>query len=211
MVLSEFAKILEKTAHYALIVIIAISIGGCYRGSPSENPPVHLNQNMFDQPKYNPQSVSHFFDDSSTMRTPVPGTVARGHLDNSDAYYLGLDSARNQIAKNPAQVNMTLLKRGQERFNIYCSACHSRVGDGQGIMIQRGYIPPPSIHLDRLRQVPDGYLFDVITNGIRNMPPYRYQVRVADRWAIVAYVRALQRSHNATIRDIPPEMIDQVK
>jgi hypothetical protein len=209
--MNKFAKIFGIAAICILFLIIAISFNGCYRGSPSENPPVHLEQNMYNQPKYNPQSESHFFDDSSTMRTPVAGTVARGNYDNDDAYYHGVDSAGNQIAKNPTPVNMTLLKRGQERFNIYCSACHSRVGDGQGIMIQRGYIPPPSFHSDRLRQVPDGYIFDVITNGVRNMPTYRFQVPVVDRWAIVAYVRAIQRSHNATIKDIPSEMIGQIK
>ena len=106
---------------------------------------------------------------------------------------------------------MQLLKRGQERFNIYCAPCHGQTGDGQGIVVQRGYLPPPSYHQDRLRKMPDGYIFDVITNGVRNMPSYRHQVPVADRWAIVSYLRALQRSQNATINDIPPEMRETVK
>lgn len=197
----------------AIVMLISLTIlgAGCYRGSPSENPPIHPNPNMFDQPKYKAQSESKFFDDGATMRQPVAGTVARDQLNLDDPYYRGIDSTGKQIENNPVPVTMTLLKRGQERFDIYCSPCHSRVGDGQGIMIQRKYVPPPSFHIDRLRQVPDGYIFDVITNGIRNMPAYKYQVPVADRWAIVAYVRALQRAHNATYSDIPPEIAGEVK
>jgi hypothetical protein len=208
-------RILRKNSLTSVAAVFGLSLitlaGGCYRGSPSENPPIHPNPNMYDQPKYKAQSESQFFEDGATMRHPVDGTVARDQLNNDDAYYRGIDSTGKQIEHNPVPVNMTFLKRGQERFNIYCSPCHSRVGDGQGIMIQKGYVPPPSFHLDRLRQVPDGYIFDVITNGIRNMPAYKYQVPVADRWAIVAYVRALQRAHDATYSDIPLEMAGQVK
>jgi mono/diheme cytochrome c family protein len=106
---------------------------------------------------------------------------------------------------------MELLKRGQERFNIFCSPCHGRLGDGKGIVVERGYSPPPTFHSDRVRSFPDGHIFDVITNGIRNMPPYGPQIPASDRWAIVAYFRALQRSQNATVNDIPVELRDQVK
>lgn len=101
---------------------------------------------------------------------------------------------------------MQLLQRGQERFNIYCSPCHGKTGDGKGIIVQRGMLPPPSFHEARLLQAPDGHFFDVISNGIRNMPTYRHQIPVSDRWAIVAYLRALQRSQNATINDIPVDL-----
>jgi mono/diheme cytochrome c family protein len=106
---------------------------------------------------------------------------------------------------------MNNLKRGQERYNIYCSPCHSRVGDGRGIMINKGYLPPPSFHIDRIREMPDGQVYDVITNGVRNMPSYRHQVNPGDRWAIVTYVRALQKSRNATISDIPEEKLEELK
>lgn len=203
----------RKIILIAIFLLISLTIlgAGCYRGSPSEKPPIHPNPNMFDQPKYKAQSESKFFDDGATMRQPVDGTVARDQLNLDDAYYRGADSTGKQIEKNPVPITMSLLKRGKERFDIYCSPCHSRVGDGQGIMVQRKYIPPPSFHIDRLRQAPDGYIFDVITNGVRNMPAYKYQVQVADRWAIVAYVKALQRSHNAAFSDIPPEIANEVR
>ena len=106
---------------------------------------------------------------------------------------------------------MQLIERGQQRFNIYCSPCHGRTGDGRGIVVQRGLLPPPSFHDDRLRKVGDGHIFDVISNGIRNMPSYRAQIPVDDRWAIVSYFRALQRSQNASINDVPAEMRGAIK
>jgi len=185
----------------ALLVLAA----GCSRGRPSDKPPIHLNPNMDDQPKYKAQAESKFFANHATMRTPVEGTVARGELRENAAYYQGVDSKGNPIEHMPVEVTMPLLLRGQERFNIYCSPCHSRVGDGKGIMIQRGYVPPPSFYQQYLIDSPDGHFFSVITNGIRNMPSYSHQIPVEDRWAIVAYLRALQRSHNATLEDIPQE------
>ena len=108
-------------------------------------------------------------------------------------------------------LTIQLLRKGQERYNIFCSPCHGRVGDGKGIMVNRGYVPPPTFHSERLREIQDGYLYDVITNGIRNMPAYRYQVPVDDRWAIVSYLRALQRSQNASLEDIPEPLRENVK
>jgi len=191
--------------------LMAAVLSGCYRGSPSENPPIQVNQNMAQQQKYKPQSESRFFADRSAMRTPVSGAVARGQLKSDRAYFEGVDSTGAQLKNSPVPLTMEQLNRGKERFDIYCSVCHSRAGDGQGIMIQRGYVPPPTFHSERLRQVSDGYIFDVISNGIRNMPAYRYQVPVADRWAIVAYMRALQRSQNAAAKDIPPEMLEKMR
>jgi mono/diheme cytochrome c family protein len=166
---------------------------------------------MDHQPKYKAQAKSLYFEDGAAMRTPVAGTVARGQLREDDAYYRGLKSDGTPIKSIPVPITQALLERGQERFNIYCSPCHSRVGDGRGIMIARGYVPPPTFHDERLRNIEDGYIFNVITNGIRNMPPYRYQVPVEDRWAIVAYMRALQRSQNATLDDIPTELRQEVR
>ena len=99
-----------------------------------------------------------------------------------------------------------LLKRGQERYNIYCAPCHDQTGSGKGIVVKKGFLPPPSMHLDRLRESPDGHFCDVISNGIRNMPSYKHQIPISDRWAIVAYVRALQRSQNAKTEDVPEEL-----
>ena len=202
---------LKLAARLAFVILAAGLIDGCFRGEPKEEPPIHLNPNMFKQPKYKAQSESEFFADGATMRQPVPGTVAADSLRADYAYYYGRDERDSLLTKLPVPVTMQLLKRGQERFNIYCAPCHGQTGDGQGIMVQRGYLPPPSYHQDRLRNLPDGYIFDVITNGVRNMPSYRHQVPVADRWAIVSYLRALQRSQNATINDIPPEMRETVK
>lgn len=196
----------------ALLVVLG-SLSGCYRERPSENPPVHINPNMDHQPKYRPQSESEFFADGNTMRTPVPGTVAQGELRHNAAYYTGKDDGGELIVGYPDTVEVThqLFKRGQERYNIFCSPCHGRVGDGKGIMVNRGYVPPPTFHSERLREFPNGHFFDVITNGVRNMPAYRFQVPVADRWAIVAYMRALQRSQNAALEDVPQAVRDKVK
>lgn len=184
---------------------------GCFRGRPAEDPPIHVNPNMFAQPKYKAQSESKFSDDGATMRTPVAGTVARGELNEADSFYRGRDDRDSLLVASPMPLTTQLLARGQGRFNIYCSPCHGQIGNGQGIIVQRGYLPPPSYHQDRLRQATDGYVFDVITNGVRNMPSYRQQIPVADRWAIVAYVRALQRSQNASINDVPPELRGTVR
>jgi mono/diheme cytochrome c family protein len=106
---------------------------------------------------------------------------------------------------------MDLMQRGRERYNIFCSPCHDQTGSGQGIVIKKGFLPPPTFHQQRLREVEDGHLYEVIRNGIRNMPSYRHQISVADRWAIVAYVRAMQRSQNARLEDIPAQMRETIK
>lgn len=181
----------------------ALLSGGCYRGEPSDKPPVHLNPDMDNQPKYKTQSEGDFFENRSAMRVPVEGTVAREWLREDDAFYRGKDSSGDFIASSPVPLTEAGLHRGRERFNIYCSVCHGAVGDGQGIMVEKGYIPPPSFHQDRLRNMPDGEIFDGITNGIRNMPSYRTQIPVRDRWLIIWYIRALQMSQDASIDDIP--------
>jgi hypothetical protein len=184
---------------------------GCSRGRPSKEPPIHINPNMDEQPKYEAMEESKFFLNHSAMRMPLPGTVARGQLDANTVYYQGKNPDGTFVKQSPLQITLALLKHGQERFNIYCSPCHDRTGSGQGIVIKKGFLPPPSFHLDRLRQVEDGYIFNVITSGIRNMPSYQYQVAVADRWAIVSYIRALQRSEDATARDVPEEIRKSLK
>lgn len=193
-----------------LILSILVFLSGCYRGRPSEDPPIHLNPNMDTQEKYKPQSPSRFFEDGLTMRQPVPGTVAIGELHEDDAYYRGKNADGSLVRNMPVEVTMETLRRGQKRFNIYCAPCHDQTGSGKGIVVKKGFLPPPSFHLDRLREVEDGHIYDVITNGIRNMPSYKHQIPVSDRWKIVAYVRALQRSQNAQISDVPEELRESI-
>jgi mono/diheme cytochrome c family protein len=186
-------------------------MSGCYRGRPSAKPPVHLNPNMDDQPKYEAMEASKFFENHAAMRVPVEGTVPRGWLRLDVEYYTGKTADGKLVKEIPVEVTLPMLQHGQERFNIYCSPCHGRAGDGKGIIVNRGYVPPPSFHQDRLRAVEDGHIFDVITNGIRNMPSYRHQIPVEDRWAIVAYFRALERSQNASADDVPPEVLKKLQ
>ncbi len=182
-----------------LISILAVSC----RGEYSEQPPVHLNPNMDKMPKYKSQAASGFFADGGTMRTPAEGTVAESWLKDDRAYYEGTDENGNLVLRSPVKLSSELMIRGQERYNIYCSPCHGRTGNGNGIVVQRGFIPPPDFHTNVMRANPDGHFFGVISNGIRNMPTYRHQVAVHDRWAIVSYVRALQRSRFASVNDLP--------
>lgn len=194
-----------------LLVSLALLPPGCTRRQPSSKPPLHLNPDMDTQPKYKAQRAGHFFADSAAMRTPVPGTVARGRLRNDDRFFRAVDDDGQFVAQLPLELTMPLLTRGRERYDIYCAPCHSRVGDGRGIMVDRGYLPPPTFHSDRLRDIADGHIYDVIAHGIRNMPGYHYQIVPHDRWAIVAYLRALQRSQNAGPEDIPAELREKIK
>jgi mono/diheme cytochrome c family protein len=160
-------------------------------------------QDMHDQPKYVPLRPAEFFGDGRSARALPEGTVARGHLNDDAAYYTGKGPDGKPVDELPFAANAEVLARGRERFNIYCSACHDRQGEGNGMIVRRGLRHPPSYHIERLRQVPNGYLFDVITSGFGAMQDYAAQIPPRDRWAIVAYIRALQLSHNATIGDVP--------
>jgi len=159
---------------------------------------------MQDQPKFIPLRPSTFFDDGRSARQLIEGTIARGHLNDDVAYYTGKDADGKPVNDFPFPVTKEVIERGQDRFNVYCAPCHDRLGEGNGMVVRRGYRKPPSYHIDRLRQVPNGYIFDVITNGFGAMSDYAAQIPTRDRWAIVSYVRALQLSHNATINDVPP-------
>ena len=206
---------ISRLTKYAIpgLMLVSFAISGCYQGEPSSKPPIRIDRGMGVQPKYLPQSRSAFFKNGATMREPVPGTVAQGEFHKDVAYYTGKDEKGNYVKTFPdtVVVDMALLKRGQERFNIYCSPCHSRLADGRGIVVSRGMVPPPSFHDKRFLDMPGGQFFETMTNGLRNMPSYRFQVPVHDRWAIIAYIRALQRSENATIKDVPEAMRDKVK
>jgi mono/diheme cytochrome c family protein len=159
---------------------------------------------MHDQPRYKPLAKSTFFDDERSARPRVPGTVARGHLPGDPALETG-KVGTSFVAAVPVPIDLPLLKRGEQRYRIYCAPCHGRVGRGDGMIVRRGYRQPPSFHIDRLRAQPAGYFFDVITAGFGAMPDYAAQVTVPDRWAVVAYVRALQLSQNATVADVPAQ------
>ena len=160
-------------------------------------------QDMHDQPKYIPLRPSDFFADGRSARPLSEGTVARGYLDANVLLYTGKGADGKPSNEFPMPVTKELLLRGQQRFNIYCSPCHDRTGSGDGMIVRRGYRRPPTYHSDRLRQQPNGYFFDVITRGFGAMPDYAAQVQPEDRWAIVAYIRALQLSQQASINDVP--------
>jgi hypothetical protein len=159
----------------------------------------NLHQDMGNQPKNKPLSPSDFFADGRSERAPVENTVARGSMDNDDLM-VGKDS--NNF---PLPVNAALLARGEDRYKIFCTPCHGLQGDGNGMVAMRGMKRPPSYHLDRLRQAPHGYYYDVITNGFGQMYSYSAQIPPRDRWAIVAYIRALQLSRNAHATDLSAE------
>ena len=159
-------------------------------------------QQMADQPRYKPLQKSDFFDDERAARPLVEGTVARGHLREDELLYTGKSHGK-PAETFPFPINRKALLRGQERYNIFCSPCHDQVGTGQGMIVERGYRPPPSYHIDRLRAAPAGYFFDVMTRGFGAMPDYAEQIPPGDRWMIVAYIRALQLSQNAKLADVP--------
>ena len=162
------------------------------------------DQKMARQPSYRPLEASDFFEDGRASRPLVEGTVARGHLQDDEVTATGRSGAEFSRAL-PVPVTRALLDRGRQRYDIYCAPCHDRVGDGGGMAVLRGFPKPPSLHIDRLREVRPGYLFDVITRGFGRMPSYASQVPAADRWAVVAYVRALQLSQNAPAAGLSDE------
>jgi mono/diheme cytochrome c family protein len=165
---------------------------------------VACRQDMHNQPKYKPLAASTFFGDGRASRPVIEDTVARGHLRLDDARFTGKVNGAD-IEAFPFPITRADLQRGQERFNIYCSPCHGRLGDGQGMIVKRGYRQPPSFHIDRLRNAPIGHYFDVETNGFGAMPSYASRVPVDDRWRIISYIRALQYSQGATVNDVPAD------
>ena len=164
---------------------------------------VACRQDMHDQPKLEALEHSDFFADGRASRTPPEGTLARGQLIENVALATGKGADGKLLATAPVPFTRALLDRGHQRYDIYCSPCHARTGNGAGMIVQRGYRKPPSFHDDRLRQAPDGHFFDAISNGFGVMPRYAQQVPIGDRWAIVAYIRALQLSQHATLADVP--------
>jgi mono/diheme cytochrome c family protein len=181
----------------------ALLLTGC-AGQTTRQPPVYVFPDMRFQERYDPQERSTFFADRRASRTPVPGTVARGRLKEDDPFFSGV--LNNQyVGRNPLKIDANLMQTGQRRFNTYCSPCHDRTGQGRGLVGQRAVWIPTNLHEARVKSFNDGEIFNVITNGRRTMPAYRYQVTEADRWAIVAYVRALQRTTSGSMEDVPAD------
>ena len=161
-------------------------------------------QDMHDAPRYEPLEASTFFSDGRASRTLIANTVPRGQLRQDRHLYEGIVDGKP--AKTlPMPVTAPVIARGQERFNVFCSPCHGRTGEGDGMIVQRGFRKPPSYHEDRLRNAPVGYFFDVMTHGFGAMQDYSAQLPVADRWAIAAFIRALQLSQRASVNDVPAD------
>jgi mono/diheme cytochrome c family protein len=165
---------------------------------------------MHNQPKYIPLREATFFSDDRSARPLVDGTVARGHLRDDELLYAGKMNGVDATVF-PFRVDAAVMTRGRERFDIFCAPCHSRTGEGDGMVVLRGYRRPPSLHQDRLLNAPVGHFFDVITNGFGAMPDYAAQIKAEDRWAIIAYVRALQLSGHARLDDVPVAERDKIK
>jgi len=186
-----------------LALAYTVALTGCARGCTSSRPPIHLNPSMDNQPKVLAQTGSDFFYNGASMREPVPGTVAVGGLKEDAPFFTGKGTDGQFVATSPVAVNEPLVERGRLRYGIYCQPCHDARGDGKGILFQRGNVPTASFHLEKFLNYPDGQLFDVITNGQGLMPAYRWPIPPADRWAIIAYVRELQRKRLATAPSAP--------
>ena len=182
-------KISASLTRMILLAVCGIALGGCNEEL--------LRQDMANQPKYRPQAPSEFFADGRSGRPLIENTVARGSIAN-DELIVPKDS--NAF---PLPINQALLERGEARYKIYCTPCHGLQGDGNGMIVDRGMKRPPSYHIDRMRQSPNGYFYDVITNGFGSMYSYSAQIPPKDRWAIIAYIRALQLSRNAKASELP--------
>ena len=160
-------------------------------------------QDMHNQPKFIPQRGTTFFADGRSARPQVANTVARNQMHENEYFYTGMVGGKEGDGF-PVALTPEVMQRGQERYNIYCTPCHSRVGNGDGMIVQRGYRPAGDFHTDRLRNAPLGHFFNVMTNGYGAMPDYSAQLSPEDRWAVVAYIRALQLSQNAKPGDVAP-------
>jgi mono/diheme cytochrome c family protein len=193
----------------ASVFALGISLSAC-QGQISEKPPIHPNMNMDQQPRKEAQEVNNFFADGRSMRQPVEGTVARGLAKTDRALYEGVDENGEYINYIPVDLTKSFLYRGKERYEIFCTPCHGQTGAGNGVIMEGGYgyVPAPSYHEQRVRELSDGALYSAIYNGVRTMPSYATQIPVEDRWAIVGYIRALQASQNVTEQELQEFDID---
>lgn len=193
-------------------------LAGC-RGATSDQPPVHINLNMDFQEKYRAQKANPLFEDGRAMRDPIANTVAKGAYlatDQDKVLHTGKDAGGNYVNKMPVALTPELLQRGEKQFHIYCEPCHGKAGDGKGVVAaygtRSGLTIPASYHQDRLRAETDGYLYHVVVNGANNMAGYGAQIPdVTDRWAIVAWMRVLQRSQYAEATDVPNSEMAKLK
>jgi len=191
------------------VCVLAVAVAGC-RGETSRETPIVPIRNMYDQPRYNMQETNDLFDDHRNMRVPPPGTVSReteideaigkGRLEDGSGYVLTVP----QAVVDRAGGMDALVKRGQDRFGIYCTPCHDATGSGDGMVVRHGMLKPPTFHQDRIRHLPDGQIFATISNGVRTMPAYGPQIPIADRWSIVSYVRALELSQERIAAETKP-------
>jgi mono/diheme cytochrome c family protein len=197
---------------------LGLALSGC-RGMKSEKPPIHPNLNMDFNERFEEQEANPFFADNAAMRQPVAGTVARGQLRTTEnaPFYYGRSADGNYVQTIPVALTDDFLGRGETIYNVYCTPCHGIAGDGQGIIMTGkggngyGYTQAPSYHTDRLRDASDGYIYDVIANGVRNMAGYAHQIEPQDRWAVVSYVRALQLSQAAAETDVPSAELERLR
>ena len=197
---------MKVTKHILFVAIALPLVLSACRGQVSKQEPIHPNMNMDQQKRFEPQEQNKFFSDNRAMRQPVDGTVARGQLKDNTQLYQGINEDSSFVEDIPVEVTKSFIYRGKDRYEVFCTPCHGIAGDGNGIIMANnyGYVPAPSFHVDRLRNQSDGYIYSTIANGIRNMPSYATQIPVKDRWAIVSYVRALQRSQN-----VPEEQVQE--
>lgn len=180
------------------LISMGLASGGC-------------RQDMHDQPRFEPLEATSIFADGAASRSLIEGTVARGMLREDKAFYTGRTTEDQFVTELPTPVTRELLDRGQSRFNAFCSPCHGRVGEGDGMVVQRGFKHPQSFHEARLRESPVGYFFHIMTNGFGEMSSYAAQISPTDRWATVAYVRALQLSQHMDANDLPAEELERVE
>lgn len=198
----------------SLIALLPPALISRARATKSTSPRINIIPDMDFQPRFLPQTENEMYLDGRSMRPRMEGTIARGALREDDHFDRGQQNGEWATAF-PMEVTRQVMNRGRERFEIYCAPCHGVGGYGDGMVSRRAseltelghanWTPPTSMHDELVRERPVGHLFNTITHGIRNMPPYGSQIKTADRWAVVAYVKALQRSQNATLSDVPPD------
>lgn len=191
----------------SMALVAGFALAGC-RGMVSDQPPIHINQNMDDQQRKDPQEASSLFADGRAMRPRVAGTEPVPSWITDAAGLTGKTGETTFLETLPSGIvaDAAFLERGRQRYDIYCSPCHAVTGEGNGSVVARGMQAPPTLHDDRVRAFPIGQFYDVITNGVRNMPSYAKQVPPQDRWAVAAYLRVLQRSRMATIDQVPADV-----
>lgn len=205
---------MKRTSTLLLLLVVALSVGAC-RGQRSDQAPFHLNPNFDFQSKFKAQKLSWDTPEGAVAwgdRTSFSHPERRkDFLKEDSVFYLGRNADGSFVQKIPMPVDEAFIKHGQERFDIYCSVCHDKSGSGKGMVPKRGFTPPPHLADERIRAMSDGEIFTIISDGVRTMPSYSKQISEEDRWAVVAYVRALQTMWHSTETDVPLEMRDRIE